>query len=326
MFDCTYENGNWQNPAIKPFQDIMLSPLTLALHYGQSIFEGLKAYKLHDGRINIFRIDKHYDRLNRSLQRMCMPEVPYSLFEEGLEQLISIDKDWIPTGEDGALYIRPFIFASEAKFGVKVSDQYRFIIFTGPVSPAFQQPLKVKVERSFIRAAKGGTGYAKCSGNYGGAFYPTQKAREEGFDQVIWTDASTHEFIEESGMMNLMFVIDGTLVTPPLSDSILDGVTRDSLLQIAGSIGIKAQERPVSIRELIQAFEEEKISEAFGAGTAAVVAPIGLISIDGKDYELPAYSASSIHNQLKNELEAIRTGKKEDVFGWNHIVEQGFGS
>jgi branched-chain amino acid aminotransferase len=320
MFDCNYANGSWQNPAIKPFQEILLSPLTLALHYGQSIFEGLKAYKLSDGRISIFRIDKHFERLNRSLQRMCMPEVPNSLFEEGLKQLISLDKDWIPAGEGGALYIRPLIFASEAKFGVKVSDQYRFIIFSGPVSPVYQKPIKVKVERTFIRAAKGGTGYAKCSGNYGGAFYPTHKAREQGFDQVIWTDAMRHEYIEESGMMNMIFVIDGILVTPPLSDSILDGVTRNSLLQIAGSLGIPAEERPISIKEIIEAFEGGKLSEAFGAGTAAVVAPIGLISIEEKDYELPAYSETSIHNQLKTELEAIRTGIKEDVFGWNHVI------
>ena len=323
MFACTYKNGEWQDPEIVPFQNISLSPTTLALHYGQSVFEGMKAFRMEDGSVNIFRIEKHHARINRSLDRMCMPSIPFDLFVSALEQLVSLDAAWVPEGEDTALYLRPFVFASEARFGVKVSEEYQFIIVTGPVPSLYQKPIKVKVERKYIRAAKGGTGYAKCSGNYGGAFYPTVKAREEGYDQVLWTDAFEHEFIEESGTMNLMFVIDGKLVTPPLSDSILDGVTRDSLLQLAGDMGIEAEERPVGVKEIIAAFKANKITEAFGAGTAAVVAPIAKIGIDGEIFELPPYHDNSIMNRLKKELEMIRTGRKEDTNGWNHPLEVG---
>jgi branched-chain amino acid aminotransferase len=320
MFACTYKNGDWQEPQIMPFQNISLSPTTLALHYGQSIFEGMKAFRMQDGRINIFRIDKHHERLNQSLHRMCMPPVPYDLFVAALHQLVQLDEAWVPDAEGSALYLRPFVFASEARFGVKISNEYKFIIVTGPVPTLYQEPIKVKVERKYIRAAKGGTGYAKCAGNYGGAFYPTQKAREEGFDQVMWTDAFEHEYIEESGTMNLMFVIDEKLITPPLSDSILDGVTRDSLLEIASNLQITIEERPIGVKEMIKAFEEGKITEAFGAGTAAVVAPISTIGIDGILYELPVYTNASIMMELKKELEAIRSGMKEDVNGWNSIV------
>ncbi len=320
MFICTYKDGDWQEPQIVPFQNLSLSPTTLALHYGQSIFEGMKAFRMDDGRTNIFRIAKHHQRLNASLDRMCMPSVPYGLFEEGLRQLITIDDAWVPNGKDAALYIRPLIFASEAKFGVKVSDEYTFIILTGPSSALYQKPLKVKVERTYIRAAAGGTGCAKCAGNYGGAFYATQKARAEGFDNVLWMDAFEHEYFEESGTMNLFFVLNDKLVTPPLSDTILDGVTRDSLLTIAADLGIETEERKISITEVIEAINSGKPIEAFGAGTAAVVAPITAIFVDNKLYTLPAYDESSILFTLKRELEAIRTGRKEDVHEWNNVV------
>lgn len=321
MFICTFRNGDWQEPQIIPFQNLSLSPVTLALHYGQSIFEGMKAFRMQDGSINIFRIEKHYERLNKSLERMSMPPVSFDLFYTALHELVRVDQEWVSVKQDGALYIRPLIFASEARFGVKVSEEYTFLILTGPVASLYQKPIKVKVERHYIRAAKGGTGYAKCAGNYGGAFYPTQKAREEGFDQVIWTDALHHEYVEESGMMNLLFVIDDKLVTPPLSDTTLDGITRDSLLEIARQLGIPIEERPVGITELKQSFEEGRITEAFGAGTAAVIAPISVIGIDGELYQLPFYTSHSIQFQLKKELEAIRSGNKGDVWGWNSIVK-----
>ncbi|HVF96385.1 MAG TPA: branched-chain amino acid aminotransferase [Flavisolibacter sp.] len=321
MFICTYKNGAWGEPQIKPFQNISLSPTALVLHYGQSIFEGMKAFRMQDGRINIFRTDKHYERINASLDRMCMPPIPYHLFEAALQGLVKTDEAWVPQGEDVALYIRPFVFASEARFGVKVSEEYTFIIVTGPVSTLYQKPIKVKVERHYIRAAKGGVGSAKCAGNYGGAFYPTQKAREEGFDQVLWMDAFEHEYIEESGTMNLLFVIDGKLITPPLSDSILDGITRDSLLAIANDLGIETEVRRISITEIIKAINSGKPVEAFGAGTAAVVAPISVIGVDGELYHLPAYTKDSTMFRLKKELEAIRTGTRNDVYGWNNVVQ-----
>jgi len=320
MLLCDYANGQWRTPQVVPFANLSVSPTTLALHYGQTVFEGMKAFKMKDGRVNIFRLDKHYDRFLRSLDRMCMAPVPKDIFTEGLMRLIEVDKGWVPAESGSALYIRPFMYASEAKFGVKISDEYRFIIFTGPVPSLFANPIKVKVENTYIRAAKGGTGFAKCGGNYGGAFYPTQLAKQQGYDQVLWTGGKDNQFIEESGMMNAMFVISNTLVTPPLSDSILDGVTRDSLLTLARDLGYATEERPVSIAELEKAFQEKTISAAFGAGTAAVVAPIAVININGVDHALPAYNENSLHNKLKGQLELIRTGQAPDIHEWNCIV------
>ncbi|MFL5740438.1 MAG: branched-chain amino acid aminotransferase [Flavisolibacter sp.] len=321
MFLCTYEQGAWNNPQVIPFQDLTVSPTALVLHYGQSVFEGMKAFRMKDGSVNIFRLQKHHERFNRSLDRMCMPAIPFELFQSALQELVRTDRDWVPGKKGSALYLRPFVFATEARFGVKVSDEYKFVIITGPVPLMYPRPIKVKVERNYIRAAKGGTGYAKCAGNYAAAFYPTQIAKNEGFDQILWTDASQHEFFEESGTMNLMFVIDGTLLTPPLSDSILDGVTRDSLLQIARDRGIPTEERPVSITELLMAFKQGTVSEVFGVGTAAVVAPISHIGIDQEIFQLPDYSENQIFQLLRQELETIRTGGKEDVYGWNHVID-----
>jgi branched-chain amino acid aminotransferase len=320
MLVADFYQGEWNAAQIVPFGNLSLSPATLALHYGQTVFEGMKAFRMQDGRVNIFRIDKHYERFNRSLRRMCMAEIPYEIFEEGMMQLIAVDKNWVPGEEGSSLYIRPFMYASEAKFGVKPSDEYRFIIFTGPVGRLFSKPIKVKVETEFIRAAKGGTGSTKCGGNYGAALYPTKLAKEQGYDNVIWTDASEHKFIEESGVMNLMFVIDDLLLTAPTSDSILDGVTRDSLLTIAKDMDITVEERPVSVEEIRLAFKKNMITEAFGAGTAAVVSPIDIIGIDGVDYKLPAYHDNNIMYRVKKRLDAIRFGTAEDKYGWNFIV------
>jgi branched-chain amino acid aminotransferase len=319
MLVSDYSKGEWDTPQLVPFSNLSLSPASLALHYGQTVFEGMKAFRMEDGRINIFRIEKHYERFVRSLERMCMAVVPKEIFVDGLQQLVELDRDWIPSSKGSALYLRPFMYASEAKFGIKISDEFRFIIFTGPVAEFYADPIKVKVERRFTRAAAGGTGYAKCGGNYGASYYPTKLAREEGFDQVLWTDGRDHEFIEESGMMNVMFVIDGNLITPPPSDTILDGVTRESLLRIAADLGYTCEVRAVRVDELIQAFRSKSITEAFGAGTAAVVAPIETIQIDGVSYHLPAYSHENIMFKIKNILEDIRLGRSADVYGWNFV-------
>ena len=320
MLVCDYAHGEWMQPQIMPFANLSLSPSALALHYGQTVFEGMKAFRMQDGRINIFRINKHYDRFVKSLERMAMAVPPKEIFSEGMMQLIELDKAWVPRHEENALYIRPFVIATEARFGVKISDEYRFIIFTGPVPLVYTDPIKVKVETKYIRAARGGTGFAKCGGNYGGAFYPTQLARKEGFDQVIWTDASQHQYIEESGMMNVMFVIDGKIVTPPLSDSILDGVTRDSVLTIANDLGYPVEERPVSLTELEQAFRDKTITEAGGIGTAAVAVPIRIINLNDIDFHLPEYSHESLLFKLKKQLEEIRTGRAEDEHRWNFVL------
>lgn len=320
MLICDYTNNAWQEPQITPFTNLSMSPSTLALHYGQTVFEGMKAFRMHDGRISIFRMDKHYDRFVKSLERMCMQVIPKEVFVEGMAQLIAEDKAWVPTGKSDALYIRPFMYASEARFGVKISDDYRFIVFTGPVPTLYPKPVKVKVETQFTRAARGGTGAAKCGGNYGGSYYPTLMARNKGYDQVLWTDGRENKYIEESGMMNVCFIINGKLVTPALSDSILDGVTRDSLLILAKDAGIPVEERPVSIEELETAFRNKTITEAFGAGTAAVVLPIKAINIHGTEYDLPDYNEHSILFGLQHELELIRSGQKEDRYGWNYVL------
>lgn len=318
--DETNTNGGWSEYSIVPFSNLSLSPTTLALHYGQTVFEGMKAFKMEDGSINIFRINKHYERFAKSLDRMCMAIPPKELFIEGLMQLVRTDADWVPGEKEGALYLRPFIYASEARFGVKISSEFKFIIFTGPVPDLYAKPIKVKVETQYIRAAKGGTGFAKCGGNYGGAFYPTQLARKQGYEQVLWTNGEEDPTLEESGMMNVMFVINNKLYTAPLSDTILDGVTRDSLLTLAADLGIAVEEKSLRLSTLVNALKDGSLTEAFGAGTAAVVAPIKTINAAGIDYNLPDYNSASIHNILKKELTDIRSGRKEDRHSWNTVI------
>ena len=320
MLICDFHDEQWHEPIIVPFANLSLSPATLAFHYGQTVFEGMKAFRMFDGRVNIFRMDKHYDRFARSLERMSMAVVPKEIFMEGLKTLVDLDKEWIPQEADCALYLRPFVIATENAFGVKVSSDYRFMIFTAPVPSVYSRPIKVKVETEYIRAAKGGTGFAKCGGNYGGAFYPTQLARQQGYDQLLWTDAAHHRFIEESGMMNVMFVIGDTIVTPPSSDTVLDGVTKDSLLTLATDLEFKVDERSLSLDELENAFRENSIIEAFGVGTAAVVAPIRTININTTDFHLPEYSHENLSHKLKQRLERIRTGQEEDLYNWCHVV------
>jgi len=320
MLICDYADKEWKQPLIVPFANLSLNSATLALHYGQTVFEGMKAFRMQDGRINIFRIERHYDRFVRSLERMCMVPPPKDVFIEGLLKLVATDKAWVPKQPGASLYLRPFMYGSEAKFGIKISEQYRFIVFSGPVPELYASPIKVKVETNYIRAAKGGTGFVKCGGNYGAALYPTQLARQEGYDQVLWTDAKENKFIEESGMMNVMFVINDTLVTPPLSDSILDGITRESLLTLANDLGYKIEERSVAVDELEKAFHSKTITEAFGAGTAAVVAPIQTIQINGIDFHLPEYNRESVLHKLKRRLELIRTGQEDDMYNWNYII------
>lgn len=321
MLVAAYEAGKWQDSRIVPFGEIPMTPAILALHYGQSVFEGLKAFKNKSGDICIFRPHKHSERLNKSLERMCMPAISEEMFLQSLHALIEFDQQWIPTSEGSSLYIRPLVFASESRFGVKVADQYLFVVMTSPVGPYFSKPLRLKVEETFVRAAEGGTGYAKCAGNYGGAFYPTHVARQQGFDQVLWTDAKEHKYIDEAGVMNVMFVLNGKLVTPKLSTAILDGVTRDSIIKLAPSLGIEVEERRVSVDEIVEGFKSGKLTEAFGAGTAAVVSPIATITIKDKDYHLPAAGPDSFQQRAKQKLNNIRMGVEADPFGWNYLIK-----
>jgi branched-chain amino acid aminotransferase len=320
MLVVDYKDGKWGDPTIVPFGDMLLSPAMLSLHYGQSVFEGMKAFKNKDGDICIYRPDKHAKRLNKSLARMCMPELDTDFFIQCLHALVEFDQAWIPTSEGASLYLRPFVFACEPKIGVKIADHYKFIILTSPCAAYFSKPTRLKVEDTFVRAAEGGTGFAKCAGNYGGAFYPTQLARQQGFDQVLWTDAKEHKYIDEAGVMNVMFVINGKLVTPKLTTALLDGVTRDSILTLAPGLGMEVEERKVSVAEIEEAFKQGTITEAFGAGTAAVVSPIATINIHGTDYHLPATGAESFQQRVKTKLNNIRLGEEEDVHGWNYLI------
>lgn len=321
MFVADYDQGQWQSYAVVPYADITINPAMLALHYGQSVFEGLKAYRNKDGNISIFRAHKHHQRLLKTLERMCMPAISEDLFMNGLCALLEADAAWVPGNKGSSLYIRPLMFASESRLGVKVSDQYKFIIMTSPVGPYLNKPFRIKVEGHYTRAAEGGTGFAKCAGNYGGAFYPTQLARQEGYDQVLWTDHKEHQYIDEAGMMNVMFVLNGKLVTPRLSSTILDGVTRDSILTLAKDMNFPVEERRISVDELEKGITSGALTEIFGAGTAAVVAPIAHINIHGKDYTVPAAGADSFQNRVKQQLEAIRLGHAADIHEWNHVIE-----
>ncbi|HCZ36233.1 MAG TPA: branched chain amino acid aminotransferase, partial [Cytophagales bacterium] len=242
------------------------------------------------------------------------------LFVNGLEAIVKADSAWVPKDSGSSLYLRPVVFASEAKLGVKVSDQYLFVILTSPVGPYFSKPVRLKVELEYVRAAEGGTGFAKCAGNYGGAFYPTQQAREQGFDQVIWTDAKEHKYIDESGAMNIMFVLDNNLITPALSSSILDGVTRNTVITLAKDMGVTVEERKVSVAEIEKGLQNKTLTEGFGAGTAAVVSPIATININGTDYHLPEVKDNSFQLRVKNKLAEIRSGAAADKYNWNHII------
>jgi branched-chain amino acid aminotransferase, group II len=322
MLVADYEKGQWNTPHILPFADIRVSPAMLSLHYGQSVFEGMKAFRTKSGEINIFRPQKHLARLNRSLDRMVMPPIPEELFLAGLQALIEVDQKWVPDADGATLYIRPLVFATEARLGVKVSDRYKLIIMTSPVGPYQSKPYRLKVENHFVRTAEGGTGFAKCAGNYGGAFYPTHIARQEGFDQILWTDHKEHRYIDEVGMMNVMFVLGGKLITPKLTTAILEGVTRDSILTLARDMAnVTVEERRISMDEIKEGFNKGTLTEAFGTGTAAVVAPIAVIHIDGKDYPIPAAGPTSLQLQIKEKLNNMRLGVEPDQYDWNYIIK-----
>jgi branched-chain amino acid aminotransferase len=320
MLMVDFLNGKWQEPSIIPFGDIPMSPAMLSLHYGQSVFEGMKAFKNKNGDICIFRPHKHSERLNKSLARMCMPEIPEDLFIQCLHAIVETDQNWIPTTDGTSLYIRPVVFAYEPRLGVKIADHFKFFILTSPAGAYFSKPARLKVEETFVRAAEGGTGFAKCAGNYGGAFYPTQVARQEGFDQVLWTDAKEHKYIDEAGVMNVMFVIDGKVITPKLSSALLDGVTRDTILALAPSLGVTVEQRKVSVAEVEEALKKGTLTEAFGTGTAAVVSPIAAINIHGQDYNIPTAGPESFQLRVKEKLNNIRLGFEPDVHGWNYII------
>lgn len=316
MFIADYKDGIWTDFRIEPYRAIEFQPAMLGLHYGQTIFEGMKAYRNIHGEIMMFRPTDNFERLNRSAERMCMPTIPVDTMMEALRELLKLDADWVPRDTESALYIRPFMFATDEFLGVKPSDTYRCMIFTGPVGPYYKTPLKVKVEQYYTRASKGGTGFAKAGGNYGGALYPTKLAQEKGYHQLLWTDAEEHKYIEESGTMNVMFQIGDALVTAPTGDTILKGITRDSVLTLATDLGIEVEERRISIEEIKIAHERGQLKDAFGVGTAATIAPIELIGYDGNDMVLPPIEERELSKKISDGLKGVRYGEVEDRFGW----------
>ncbi|MDQ2772688.1 MAG: branched-chain amino acid aminotransferase [Bacteroidota bacterium] len=316
MFVVDYRDGEWQEARIVPYGDISMSPAASALHYGQAIFEGMKAYHQADGSVALFRPLDNWNRLNKSAERMCMPTIPEELFMQGLRELIKLDAGWVPTFAGSSLYIRPFMFATDGFIGVRPSETYRFVIFTCPVGLYYTNALRVRFEQKYVRSAEGGAGFAKNAGNYGAAMYPTRLAQQEGYNQLIWTDASEHQYVEESGTMNAVFIIDGRLITPALSTSILDGITRRSVLQLARDMGVPVEERKVSSREIVAALEAGTLEEAFGVGTAATIAPIAVIGFEGHDYELPTVGPDAFSKRVRAALEAIRSGEGADAHNW----------
>lgn len=320
MFITDYCDGEWKNARIEPYREIPMSYALSALHYGQAIFEGMKAYKNDQGEVSVFRPHDNLKRLNISAQRMAMPEITEELFFGALNQLLSMDADWVPTSDSGSLYIRPFMISIDEAIGVRPSDNYQFIIITCPAGKYYSEPVKVKVENHYFRAVHGGVGYVKAAGNYGRSLYPTRLAQEQGFQQVIWTDAETHKYVEESGTMNLMFVIGDTLLTPALGDTILDGITRKSVLAIARDWGMKVEERKVSIQEIVEAQNKGTLQEAFGTGTAATIAHISHIGIEDQLFALPDVSMRKFSPKVDAYLRDIRKGKVSDKFGWMYKI------
>src|SRR6195952_3932578 len=320
MFVADYADGEWKNLQVIPYGEIGLSPAISALHYGQAFFEGLKAYKHADGKVTIFRPDKNAIRFNKSAERLCMPTIPEDVFLQSLAAIVDIDRDWIPAAPGHSLYIRPFMFATDQYLGVAPSKTYKYMILLCPVGPYFTKPLRVKIETHYTRSAEGGMGYAKSSGNYGGSMYPARKATEEGFDQLIWTDAKDHQYVEEMGAANVMFVLDGKLITPSTRDTILDGVTRDTVLALARSWGMPVEERRVSVAEVIEGAKNGKLTDAFGAGTAATIAPVGSISLNGEEYFLSDPKTREFSQKVLKELDNIKYGRVADAHGWNYPV------
>lgn len=321
MFIADYDGEKWTDLRIVPYADFLISPASMVLHYSQTIFEGMKVAKGADGTPYLFRPEMNLRRINKSTARMAMPQFPEDLFLQALNELISLDNEWIPTVPDSSLYVRPLMFANDPYIGVRPSETYRFFIFTAPVGAYYSSQVKLLATEKNIRAAKGGTGFAKTGGNYAATLLPMQEAKELGFDQVMWLDAKEYKYIQECGTMNLFFIIDGKAVTPSLEDgTILEGITRDTFITMLRDRGITVEERPISIEELIAAHKAGKLEDAFGTGTAAVVTPVELFNYRGENYALPALETRTISAQLKTDLELLRKGELVDKFGWIHAV------
>lgn len=319
MFITEYADGTWNNPRIIPFGKLSFLPSLTVLHYGQAVFEGLKAYLTADGGVNLFRADKNHERLNMSCERLCIPPVPLDLFMEALKKLVTIDRAWIPNKRGNSLYIRPFIFATDDYIGVRVSKTYAFIIFTSPVGAYYKEglnPVKLITSGGYARAVIGGLGEVKTPANYAASLLPAEEAKKKGFTQVLWLDAIEKKYIEEVGTMNIMFLIDDTLITPPLEGSILGGITRDTVLTLASHWGITIEERKISIDEVFEKAKSGALREVFGTGTAAVISPVGWIQHKEEMVTINKGGIGPFSQRLYDEITGIQYGERPDIFGW----------
>ena len=314
MFICDYENGEWTNAKIGPMGLIPTHPAAMALHYGQAIFEGMKAYKDIEGTPVLFRPEQNAKRLNKSADRMGMPSVPEELFIEGLKELVGLEQNWIPPQQGSALYIRPFMYADEPFIGMRAATHYKFIIMASPAGPFFSKRIKLWAEKRYIRAAQGGTGEAKAAGNYAAAIRPTELAKAKGYDQVLWLDAAEHKYIQEVGTMNIFFKINNEFITPELDGSVLHGITRASVIEMLKAMNYSVTERKITIDEIKLASENGRLEEAFGTGTAVGIAYIQDIGLEGETIHVS--DESPVGLEVNDTLNAIKTGQLEDRFGW----------
>ena len=319
MFICRYQDGKWQDPEIKPYQSLTLDPSSSVFHYGQAVFEGMKAFKDDQDQIWLFRPEENFKRINRSANRLQIPEFPESYFFDGLNTLLSMDKDWIKPGKGNSLYIRPFVFASQASVQASAANEYFFMIICAPVKSYYTGgEINVLIAEEYSRAANGGVGFAKAAGNYAAQFYPTSEALKDGFQQIIWTDANSHQYLEEAGTMNIFFKINNTLITSPTNDRILDGITRKSIIDLAEHSGLSVEERPIKVQEIKDAHQAGTLEEVFGTGTAVVVLPINSFSHQKQVYKLP--KETPLANSLKEKLLDIQYNLAEDPFEWRRGI------
>jgi len=319
MFECDYENGAWQTPKIRPYQSLQFDPSTKVFHYGQAVFEGMKAYKDEEDHVWLFRPDQNQERINKSSERLDMPAFPKEYFFEGLTELLKLDHEWVQKGEGNSLYVRPFSIATENCVSASSSTNYKFMIICSPVQAYYAGEVRVVFADKFSRAANGGVGFAKAAGNYAASFYPARLAMEQGYQQVLWTDAAKHEYLEEAGTMNVFFRVNDTLITAPTSDRILDGVTRKSIIELARSEGVNVEVRSVKVTEILEAAKDGSLKEMFGAGTAAVISPIlGFAHQDNK-FELPVVE-NSYASFIKKRITDIQCNRAEDIFDWTYKV------
>jgi branched-chain amino acid aminotransferase len=320
MFVCDFEDGQWQTPKIMPYQPMTIEPSARVFHYGQAVFEGMKAYKDEDGKIFLFRPDQNFHRINKSASRLAIPEFPEKYFFNGLETLLKMESDWIKPGLGNSLYVRPFVIATEPAISASPAATYRFMIICSPAKAYYNKPVRVLFAEKYSRSADGGVGFAKAAGNYAAQFYPTGLAQKKGFDQIIWTDASTHKYLEEAGTMNIFFRVGDKLITAPTSDRILDGVTRKSVIQLAEDLGIVCEVRPVSVKEIKEAAVNGSLKEIFGAGTAAVISPVSAFEHAEDIFEIPQLE-DSYASLFKKTLTSIQHNLSEDKHGWRHEVK-----